>query len=392
MTEKMAESKPLPLEGIRVLDLTQALAGPYCTMVLADLGADVLKVEAPGKGDDARHWGPPFVGSEAAYFLAMNRNKRSLALDLKSEGGRATAQAIAARCDVVVENWSPGTAERLGVGPALLREANPRLVYCSLSGYGQDRPDDPGYDQIIQGDAGLMSLTGEPQGPPTRAGIPIADLASGMFAAHAILAVLLERERTGQGRHIDVAMFDSVVAMLSYQATQYLATGQSPERVGNMHATIAPYALFATSDGHVNICVGNDAQWQRLCSALGLEDLGQDKRFSTNALRVEHKADLYGVLRAHLGQRSTEDVLARLRDAQVPSGRIRDLDELFSDPRVHRRGLELRASHDRLGPLRVPGGPWKLDGVGVQLRALPPLLGEHTEEVLRELGIDGVSG
>lgn len=388
----MGTLAPLPLEGIRVLDLTQALAGPYCTMLLADLGADVLKVEPPGRGDDARHWGPPFVGSEAAYFLAMNRNKRSLVLDLKSEKGQATAQAIAMRCDVVVENWSPGTAERLGVGADRLRAADPRLVYCSLSGYGQERPADPGYDQIIQGDAGLMSLTGDPQGQPTRAGIPIADLASGMFCAHAILAVLLERERTGKGRHIDVAMFDSVVALLTYQATQYLATGRTPARVGNMHATIAPYALFATSDGHVNICVGNDAQWQRFCSALGLAEQAADERFSTNSQRVENKADLYAVLREHLAGLSTREVLDLMREAAVPAGRIRDLDELFTDPHVVERGLRLEGAHEALGSFAVPGGPWKIDGAGARIRSAPPLLGEHTEEILRELDLQETLG
>jgi formyl-CoA transferase len=377
----------LPLDGIRVADFTQALSGPYCTMLLADLGADVVKVEMPGRGDDSRHWGPPFVGDTAAYFLAVNRNKRSIELDLRSPGGREAAAALVAGSDVLVENWRPGTAARLGLDAGTLTERHPRLVHCSISGFGGDGPPRAGYDQIVQGMSGWMSLTGDGAGEPFKAGVPVGDISAGMFAAHAILAALLKRERTGEGAVVDVAMLDSLVAMLAYQATRFFATGVAPLREGNQHATIAPYGTFPTQDGSLNVCVGNDLQFQRLCVALDAPHMGDDPRYQTNRLRLQHREELTGEISAVLRGLTSADVLDRLELAGVPAGPIRSLDEVFADEEVQRRGLQLRVEHEQLGQVSVPGGPWRIDGVPVSARLPPPVLGGHTGAILEDLGL-----
>ena len=381
-------SSTLPLTGTRVADFTQALSGPYCTMLLADLGADVVKVEMPGRGDDSRHWGPPFVDDTAAYFLAVNRNKRSVTLNLRSPGGRRAAQALVASSDVVVENWRPGTATRLGLGAAELRARDPRLVYCSISGFGADGPPRAGYDQIVQGMSGWMSLTGDGDGAPFKAGVPVGDIAAGMFAAHGVLAALLRREHTGEGSVVDVAMLDALVSMLAYQATRYFATGIPPRRDGNMHATIAPYGTFATADGSLNVCVGNDLQFERFCAALDVPELAADPRYRTNALRLRSRDQLVAEISAVFGRLTNDEVLDRLERAGVPAGPIRSLDEVFGDDEVQQRGLQLRVQHPRLGEVSMPGGPWHIDGAAVAARLAPPMLGQHTEEILRELGID----
>jgi len=379
----------LPLDGIRVADFTQALSGPYCTMLLADLGADVVKVERPGRGDDSRHWGPPFVGDTAAYFLAVNRNKRSLELDLRSPGGREAAAALVAKSDVVVENWRPGTSARLGLDAVTLRERHPRLVHCSISGFGSDGPPRAGYDQIVQGMSGWMSLTGDGAGEPTKAGVPVGDISAGMFAAHGIMAALFKRERTGEGSVVDVAMLDSLVAMLAYQATRFFATGVPPLREGNQHATIAPYGTFPTKDGSLNVCVGNDQQFQRLCAALNAQQLGGDSRYQTNPLRLEHRAELTDDLSKVFRGLTSADLLERLELAGVPAGPIRTLDEVFADEDVQRRALQLRVEHEQLGEVSVPGGPWRIDGEPVSARLPPPVLGQHTAQILEELGLSG---
>jgi len=379
----------LPLDGIRVADFTQALSGPYCTMLLADLGADVVKVERPGRGDDSRHWGPPFVGDTAAYFLAVNRNKRSLELDLRSPGGREAAAALVAKSDVVVENWRPGTSARLGLDAVTLRERHPRLVHCSISGFGSDGPPRAGYDQIVQGMSGWMSLTGDGAGQPTKAGVPVGDISAGMFAAHGIMAALFKRERTGEGSVVDVAMLDSLVAMLAYQATRFFATGVPPLREGNQHATIAPYGTFPTKDGSLNVCVGNDQQFQRLCAALNAQQLGGDSRYQTNPLRLEHRAELTDDLSKVFRGLTSADLLERLELAGVPAGPIRTLDEVFADEDVQRRALQLRVEHEQLGEVSVPGGPWRIDGEPVSARLPPPVLGQHTAQILEELGLSG---
>jgi formyl-CoA transferase len=380
-------SGSLPLDGIRVADFTQALSGPYCTMLLADLGADVVKVERPGRGDDSRHWGPPFVGDTAAYFLAVNRNKRSVALDLHSPSGRDAAAALVANSDVLVENWRPGTAARLGLDAVTLTQRHRRLVHCSISGFGGDGPPRAGYDQIVQGMSGWMSLTGDGAGGPFKAGLPVGDISAGMFAAHGIMAALYKRERTGEGAVVDVAMLDSLVAMLAYQATRFFATGVSPLREGNQHATIAPYGTFPTKDGSLNVCVGNDQQFQRLCEALNAQQLGGDSRYQTNPLRLEHRAELTDDLSKVFRELTSADLLERLEVAGVPAGPIRTLDEVFADEDVQRRALQLRVEHEQLGEVSVPGGPWRIDGEPVSARLPPPVLGRHTAQILEELGL-----
>ncbi|MQB00389.1 MAG: CoA transferase [Actinobacteria bacterium] len=376
------EAGPLPLSGIRVLDFTQALAGPYGTMVLADLGAEVIKLEVPGRGDDTRHWGPPFIGGESAYFLSINRNKKSVALNLKSEGGLRAALDLAARSDVVVENFRPGTMAKLGLGPDELRGRDPRLVYCSISGFGQEGEPRAGYDQIVQGTAGLMSITGFPDGPPVKVGVPISDIVAGMFGAHAVVACLYERERTEEGRYVDVAMQDSVIALLTFQAGRYFATGKAPTRQGNQHPTISPYGTFETADGYLNVSVGNDAQWRRFCDALGSADLAADERFSTNSKRLTERPALDPILEPLLKRRTTKEWLARLEAAAVPSGPIRTLDEVFNDEQVLARGLKSDLEHPAAGLISVVGPPWRMDGAGTEARMPPPLIGQHTAEVL----------
>jgi crotonobetainyl-CoA:carnitine CoA-transferase CaiB-like acyl-CoA transferase len=374
----------LPLDGVRVLDLTHALAGPYCTLVLGDLGADVIKVEPP-EGDHSRHWGPPFIEGESSYFLSVNRNKRSVVLDLKGDHGRQAARDLAVYSDVLVENFRPGTAKRLGLGYEELSNTNPRLIYASISGFGQKRPTLAGYDQIVQGTAGLMSITGFPDGPPVKLGVPIGDIAAGMFAAHAILAALYERERSGRGRSIDVALNDSVLALLTFQAGRYFATGEPPAREGNHHPTIAPYGTFAAKDGFINLAVGSDEQFRRFCEVVGADELASDPRFKTNRDRQRHRDELTREIETALGNRSTAEWLPEMEKASIPAGPIYDLAQAFSDPVVGERQMKLEVEHPSAGEISLVGAPWKLDDASLPVRRPPPRLGEHTVEVLREV-------
>ncbi|MBA3416527.1 MAG: CoA transferase, partial [Chloroflexia bacterium] len=314
-----------PLAGIRVVDLTRVMTGPYCTMMLGDLGADVVKVELPGRGDDTRHWGPPFVGGESVYFMTVNRNKRSIALDLKHDEGKTALWRLLAGADVLVENFSPGTLARLGFGAEAVRARQPRLVYAAISGFGQSGPDHArvAYDLIVQGMSGMMSVTGHPDGPPTRLGVPIADIGAGMFAAYAIAAALYRRERTGQGCTVDTSMLGGQVALLTYQAGGFLATGEPPGRLGNAHPMIAPYDTFACADGYVNIAVGNDAMWRRFCAAVERPDLAVDETFAANAGRVTNKPALYAALEPTLRALPRDEIVRRLDAAAVPCGPIR---------------------------------------------------------------------
>jgi crotonobetainyl-CoA:carnitine CoA-transferase CaiB-like acyl-CoA transferase len=379
-----------PLSGITVLDFTRVLSGPYCTMALADLGARVIKLEHPGRGDDTRRWGPPFLGEESAYFLSVNRNKESIAIDFKSSGGREVVERLVAKADVLVENFRPGTLDGLGLDAATVRAARPELIYCSISGYGQTGPrrDEPGYDAVMQAEGGLMSITGAADGPPYRLGVAIADIVSGMFAAQGVLAALVARGNTGQGQVVDIGMLDATAALLTYQAGNYFATGAVPGRLGNRHPTIAPYETFATADGDLALAVGNDGLWQAFCRAAELGDLAEDARFATNALRLANYDALKPRLNAVFASRRRADWTARLQAEGVPCGAVRDLAEVFADPQTIAREMVVTVPHATLGQVQVTGVPVKLSETPGSIRTGPPTLGQHTAAILEELGYD----
>jgi crotonobetainyl-CoA:carnitine CoA-transferase CaiB-like acyl-CoA transferase len=375
-----------PLDGLVVLDFSRVLAGPYCTMQLADLGARVIKIEQPGRGDDTRAWGPPFVGRESAYFLSVNRNKESLALDLKHARARPILDALLARADVVVENFRPGTMERLGLGYREVASHHPRIVYCSISGFGQTGPRraEAGYDAMMQAEGGLMSITGAADGPPFRLGVAIGDIATGMFAVQGILAALLARERLGRGQLVDIAMLDSVTALLTYQASIAFATGDTPGRLGNRHPSIAPYDTFAAADGDFVLAVGNDDQFQRLARVLGRPVLGADPRFATNADRVRNHDALRRELSPLLAAWTRKDLLKALTAAGVPGGAVRSVTEALADPQLAAREMIVPLEHLTAGPIRVLGTPLKLSDTPATVRTPPPALGQHTDSILRE--------
>jgi crotonobetainyl-CoA:carnitine CoA-transferase CaiB-like acyl-CoA transferase len=376
-----------PLEGFTVLDLTRVLSGPYCTMLLADMGARVIKIEQPGKGDDTRGWGPPFLERESAYFLSINRNKESVTLDFKTPQGRSILDRLIARCDVLVENFRPGTLDKIGLDYASLAAAHPRLIMCSISGFGQNGPrrSEAGYDAVIQAEGGLMSITGPADGPPYRLGVAIGDIVTGMFAAQGVLLALLARARTGRGQLVDVAMLDSVAALLTYQAGIYFATGIPPRRIGNRHPTIVPYELFSASDGDFVLAIGNDDQWRRFCTVAGLND---DERFRTNRQRVMRYDELRPILADVLGRGTRQSWIDRLQAAGVPCGSVRDLEEVFADPQLSARDMVTDVEHSAIGSLRLLGVPVKLSETPGSIRSAPPLLGQHTDAVLRtEIGL-----
>jgi crotonobetainyl-CoA:carnitine CoA-transferase CaiB-like acyl-CoA transferase len=379
-----------PLDGVTVLDLTRVLSGPYCTMLLADMGARVIKIERPGSGDDTRAWGPPFIHDESSYFLSINRNKESVALDFKHPEGRALLDRLIARADVLVENFQPGTLDALGLGYAHLTAAHPRLVYCSISGFGATGPrrNRPGYDAIVQAEGGLMSLTGPGDGDPYRLGVAIADIAAGMFAAHGITLALLVRERTGKGQLVDVGMLDSVASLLTYQAGIYFATGRTPTRMGNRHPSIAPYDTVAADDGTLVLAVGNDAQWRTFCGCTGLSPLSDDARFATNAARVQHYDELRPLIARAMRTRSRQEWIDRLVPAGVPCAAVRGLDEVLTDPQLVARDMIETVHHPTAGPLNVLGVPIKLSDTPGAVVDPPPRLGEDTTAVLdRMLGV-----
>jgi crotonobetainyl-CoA:carnitine CoA-transferase CaiB-like acyl-CoA transferase len=374
---------PSPLDGVTVLDLTRVLSGPYCTMILGDMGARIIKVEQPGTGDDTRGWGPPFIDGESAYFLSINRNKESITLDFKHPEGRAILDRLIAKSDVLIENFRPGTLAKIGLDYHSIASAHPALVFCSISGFGQtgSRRSEAGYDAVIQAEGGLMSITGAEDGPPYRVGVAISDIVTGMFAAQGVLLALLARARTGQGQLVDIGMLDSVAALLTYQAGIYFATGSAPRRIGNRHPTIVPYETFAASDGEFVLAIGNDDQWRRFCTVAGL---GNDERFATNRLRVTGYAELKPILSERLRSETRRSWIERLTAEGVPCGSVRDLEEVFSDPQLEAREMIASVEHATLGAMKVLGVPVKLSDTPGSVRTAPPTLGQHTDRVLQD--------
>ncbi len=397
---------PSALAGVRVLDLSRILAGPWCTQTLADLGAEVIKIERPSSdkhpgGDDTRGWGPPFLKDasgndtgEAAYFLGVNRNKRSVTIDIAQREGQVLIRQLAGQCDVLVENYKVGDMARYGLDANTLRQHHPKLIYCSVTGYGQTGPyrDRAGYDYAVQGLGGLMSVTGErddrPGGGPQKVGVAVADLFTGMYATVAILAALRHRDAGGEGQVIDMALLDTQVAMLANLGANYLLTGQAPQRAGNAHQNIVPYQVFEVADGHLILAVGNDGQFQRFCAVAGCEALAQDPRFAKNADRVRHRELLLPLLAERMRLRQRADWLAALDAATVPCGPINTLAEVFADPQVQAREMTVTVAHPHDPALMLVASPMKLSATPVQTRLPPPLLGQHTDAVLGEFGID----
>jgi crotonobetainyl-CoA:carnitine CoA-transferase CaiB-like acyl-CoA transferase len=375
-----------PLDGIRVVDLSRVLAGPYCTMMLADLGADVVKVERPGEGDETRGWGPPYAGESdvAAYFLSVNRSKRSVAVDLKHPRGRTLVLDLCARADIVLENFRPGAAERLGLDAASVRERNPGVVYCSITGFGRHGARDrPGYDFVVQAESGLMAVTGAPDGPPTKAGVALVDVVTGLHAAVAILAALHRRAATGGGEQIEVSLLDSAFSALVNVAQNALVTGDEPGRFGNAHASIAPYQPFRAADGWIAVAAANDGLFARLCNAVGRPGLATDERFATNAARVRNRAELVPLLEESFASRSADDWAAALDAAGVPAGKIRGVLESLRAAAPS----TVRVAHPTAGELELVAPPFMLESARLREAAAPPLLGQHTREVLGELGL-----
>jgi crotonobetainyl-CoA:carnitine CoA-transferase CaiB-like acyl-CoA transferase len=379
------------LAGLRVLELTQVMAGPFCGQVLADMGADVVKVEPPEGGDQSRRsLGFTMSGDDTAAFMAVNRNKRSVALDLKDDDQRDVFLRLVRTADVLIENYRPGVADRLGVGYEALAEINARLVYASISGFGQTGPYAmrPGFDLIAQGLAGVMSVTGEPGGEPVKCGIPISDLSAGLFCAVGILSALAARERTGRGQRIDTSLFEGALALSIWESAELWATGRTPEALGSAHRLTAPYQALRTRDGHITVGANNQRLWERLCAAVGREDLVADPRFETNAGRMEHRAPLENELEEALAARSTDEWVQVLLEAGVPAGPIHDYRQVFVDPHTLAREMMVEVEHPVEGTVRALGIPVKLSDTPGSVRRAAPLLGEHTEEVLREAGVD----
>ncbi|HRO80112.1 MAG TPA: CaiB/BaiF CoA-transferase family protein [Alicycliphilus denitrificans] len=400
----MSIPTPGALAGIKVLDLSRVLAGPWCTQMLADLGADVVKVERPAAGDDTRHWGPPFLQDgagrdtrEASYFTACNRNKRSITVDMAHPEGQALLRRMAQQADVVVENFKVGGLAQYGLDYDSLKALNPRLVYCSITGFGQTGPyaGRAGYDLMVQAACGLMSITGhadgEPGGGPLKVGVAVIDVFTGLYASNAILAALNARNASGEGQHIDMALLDVGMAVLANQAAGFLATGQAPGRAGNIHPSLAPYQDFQTRDGNVLLAIGNDGQFARFCAAVGHGAWAQDERFATNTARVRHRAALLERLAPLMRQRSTAEWIALLEDKAVPCGPINTIAQAFDDPQVRARGTRVdlpRDAGDGIATVATVASPMRLSATPVAYRSAPPALGQHTDEVLRELGLD----
>lgn len=380
-----------PLRGIRVLDLSRVLSGPFATMTLADLGAEVIKVESPFSGDDTRSFGPPFLQGESTYFLSINRSKLGITLNFKKPEGKNLLERLLDRSDVLIENFRPGALDRIGFGYETLRTGYPRLIYCSISGYGHTGPrrSEPGYDVTIQAESGVMSVTGAPDGPPYKMGVSIADITSGMYAVQGILAALYHREKTGQGQRIDISLLDSMVSTLTYQSGIYFATGKSPKRMGNRHPSIVPYETFAARDGYFNLGVANENQWLLLCEVLGLAELKSDPRFSSMELRVQNYEALRSILAPILECNTVAHWLDLLRKAGIPCGEVRSVSKALEDPQLRAREMILELHHSKAGPIRVTGSPIKMSAANSLNPSPPPMRGEHNREVF--CGLLGLS-
>ena len=387
-----------PLAGIRVLDLSRVLAGPWAGQNLADLGADVIKIERPNVGDDSRAFGPPWVKDaqgrdtkDSAYFTSANRGKRSVTVNLSKPQGQELVRRLAAESDVLLENYKFGDLERYGLGYAQLKELNPRLIYCSVTGFGQTGPyrERPGYDFMIQGMGGMMSVTGEPDGSPgggpQRAGVPIADIITGMYASIAICAALAHRAQSGKGQHLDLALLDSQIALLAYQNTNYFATGKPPGRIGNLHPNIVPYQPFRAKDGDVILACGNDNLYRKFCEAAGCMELAVDARFASNGKRVENRKELTRLLGEIFQKRTKKEWVELLEAAGVPNGPINDIAQVFAEPQVQARGVKIELEHAVAGKLPMVASPMRFSGTPLEHKLAPPVLGQHTDEVLREL-------
>ncbi|MGH7493540.1 MAG: CaiB/BaiF CoA transferase family protein [bacterium] len=375
------------LSGLRVLDLSRVLAGPFCTQALGDLGAEVIKIESPGRGDDTRQWGPPWFQGESAYFLCCNRNKKSVTINLKTEDGRELIRRLMAQCDVVVENFKAGALNKYGLDHETMRTLQPRLIYCSITGYGQDGPYKhlPGYDFIMQAQCGMMSITGEAKGEPQKAGVAIADLMSGMYAAHAILAALYFREKTGTGQHIDIALFDAQISWLANVAMNYLVSGEPPQRYGNAHPNLVPYQVFVTASDFIAIGVGNDEQFRRLCEALGRSDLPRHPDYQSNPRRVTHRERLIQDLQTEFHKQPTTFWLEKMAQAQIPAAPINTVAQALHDPQTQFRGMVQNVRHASGEALPLLGPVPKFSHAPAEIRLPPPVLGQHTQEVLQNL-------
>lgn len=387
-----------PLEGIRVLDLSRVLAGPYCSMLLGDMGAEIIKVEEPGKGDDTRAFGPPFIKpvkpgnepsdyqGESAYFLSINRNKKSIALNLKSKKAVEIICKLAESSDVFIENFRPGTAEKLGMGYEKIKSINPRIVYASVSGFGQTGPESlmPGYDLVIQGLSGIMDITGDPAGSPYKVGVSIGDLIAGMYAFQGVLLALYAREKTGRGQKVDVGMLDGLSSLLTFQAGIYFATDKSPHRKGNQHPTICPYETFKAKDGYFNLAVGNDRLWESFCKLMNLEAICKDERFATNPLRVKNRNKLFELIEPVFQQKDMEEWIKIFDEAGIPAGPILPVDKVLAHPQIKAREMVVELDHPLIGKTKFMGIPVKLSDTPGKVMTPPPLLGEHTEAILQK--------
>ena len=380
----------MPLAGMRVLDFSRALTGPYCTQMLGDMGADIIKIEQPEIGDNSRAWGPPFEGGESSYYLSVNRNKRSLTINMRHPDAALILSRLVSNADILIENFVPGTLERMGFGYAECATLRPDIIYCSISGFGQVGPDRnrAAYDQIAQGLGGLMSVTGEPDGAPMRVGIAIADLVAGMHAAYAVMVAAFHRQNTGEGQYIDTSLLSGQLAIMTYQAARYFATGTAPKTSGNHHPTISPYGVYQAADAWFNLAVGSDDLWRRFCDALRLADLKTDERFRTNRQRSENRPALNDLLAPVFAQLTVAQIEAILAPVGIPIGAVRDLAAAFEDPQVAALDLIQTIQHPTAGAVKVVGPPYRFSKTPGTIRRHPPLLGEHNDELLRELGFD----